>query len=105
MQNYVNRQGNPATFETLDEVRANAPVATAKLSGNDRMRLVADPKLENFPKDLVYIYRSPDLYGGETAARNNRLKRMGYNAARELMTSLGMAEEDEGEGTVLEVWH
>ena len=41
----------------------------------------------------------------ETAARNNRLKRMGYNAARELMTSLGMAEEDEGEGTVLEVWH
>ncbi|MCR4771091.1 MAG: prolyl oligopeptidase family serine peptidase [Oscillospiraceae bacterium] len=71
MQNYVNRQGNPATFETLDEVRANAPAATAKLSGNSRMRLIADPKLDDFPKDLVYIYRSPDLYGGETAARNN----------------------------------
>lgn len=42
----------------------------------------------------------------ETAAMNNRQKRMGYSAAKELMASLGMAEEeDDGEKTVLEVWH
>ena len=42
----------------------------------------------------------------ETAARNNRQKRMGYSAAKDLMASLGMAEEeDDGEENVLEVWH
>jgi len=71
MLKYYNRQGNPATFETLDEVCANAPAATASLSGNFRMPRTANPKLMDFPQDLVYIYRSPELYGGETAARNN----------------------------------
>jgi HPr kinase/phosphorylase len=41
----------------------------------------------------------------ETAARNNRQKKMGYSAAKELMASLGMAEEEDGEENVLEVWH
>ena len=41
----------------------------------------------------------------ETAAMNNRQKKMGYSAAKELMASLGMTEEDEDEETVLEVWH
>ena len=43
----------------------------------------------------------------ESAAMNNRQKRMGYSATKELMKSLGMAEEDEPETTknVLEVWH
>ena len=71
MLNYWNRQDNPATFETLAEVRANAPAVTAKLSGNDRFRQIPNPKLEDFPEGLVYIYRSPNLYGGQTAARNN----------------------------------
>ena len=71
MLNYWNRQDNPATFETLTEVRANAPAVTAKLSGNDRFRQIPNPKLEDFPEGLVYIYRSPNLYGGQTAARNN----------------------------------
>jgi len=71
MLKYHNRQGNPATFETLDEVCANAPAATAHLTGNFRIRRINDPKLKDFPNDLVYIYRSPELYGGETAARNN----------------------------------
>ena len=35
------------------------------------MPRIANPKLMDFPKGLVYIYRSPELYGGETAARNN----------------------------------
>ena len=71
MLNYCNRQGNPATFETLDEVRANCVAVTSKLSGNDRFRQIVNPKLEDFPQGLVYIYRSPNLYGGQTGARNN----------------------------------
>ncbi len=71
MLNYWNRQGNPATFETLDEVRANCVAVTSKLSGNDRFRQIVNPKLEGFPQGLVYIYRSPNLYGGQTGARNN----------------------------------
>lgn len=41
----------------------------------------------------------------ETAAMNNRQKRMGYNAAKELMQSLGMTDEEADDGNVLEVWH
>ncbi|MDE6110657.1 MAG: HPr(Ser) kinase/phosphatase [Eubacterium sp.] len=39
----------------------------------------------------------------ETAAMNNRQKKMGYNAARELMVSLGMEDIQPGE-TELEIW-
>lgn len=41
----------------------------------------------------------------ETAAMNNRQKHMGYNAAKELMASLGIAEEPDDSENVLEVWH
>lgn len=71
MLNYQNRQGNAATFETLAEVCANAPETTAKLSGNGRMRQIANPVFADFPQNVLYVYRSANLYGGETAARNN----------------------------------
>ena len=71
MLKYNNRQGNPATFETLDEVRVSAPASAAPLRGMFSAPWIADPKLNDFPQGLVYVYRSPDLYGGETAARNN----------------------------------
>lgn len=71
MLNYFNRQRNPATFETLEEVCAHAPEAVAPLSGNDRFPQAANPKLKAYPQGLVYVYRSPNLYGGQTAARNN----------------------------------
>ena len=71
MLNYWNRQDNPATFETLDEVRANAVSVTSRLPGGTFFTQILNPALEGFPQGLVYIYRSPDLYGGETAARNN----------------------------------
>jgi pimeloyl-ACP methyl ester carboxylesterase len=71
MLNYWNRQDNPATFETLDEVRENCVAVTSRLSGNERFPQILNPKLEGFPKGTVYVYRSPDLYGGETGARNN----------------------------------
>ncbi len=42
----------------------------------------------------------------ETAAMNNRQKRMGYSAAKELMQSLGMdVDEDDGAPNILEEWH
>ena len=40
----------------------------------------------------------------ETAAMNNRQKKMGYNAARELMIGLGMDDLEPGENE-LEIWH
>lgn len=39
----------------------------------------------------------------EIAAMNNRQKKLGYNAAHELMRQLGM-EEDEPQSTELEIW-
>lgn len=71
MLNYWNRQDNPATFETLEEVRAHAVAATSAIANNKRFPQILNPKLEDFPGGLVYAYRSPNLYGGETAARNN----------------------------------
>ena len=43
----------------------------------------------------------------ECAAMNNRQKRMGYDATKELLQSLGMAEEETiaEEHNILEVWH
>lgn len=43
----------------------------------------------------------------ECAAMNNRQKRMGYNATKELLQSLGMTDDDQPAGTpnVIEVWH
>lgn len=71
MLNYWNRQNNPATFETLEEVRAHAIAVTETLSGNERFPQILNPALEGFPAGLAYFYRSPMLYGGETGARNN----------------------------------
>ena len=41
----------------------------------------------------------------EAAAMNNRQKKMGYNAARELLHNLGMTDEIVPEEKELEVWH
>lgn len=43
----------------------------------------------------------------ECAAMNNRQKRMGYNATKELLQNLGMTEDedDSGQKNILEVWH
>ncbi len=43
----------------------------------------------------------------ECAAMNNRQKRMGYNATKELLQSLGMVDDENSSGkpNVLEVWH
>ena len=109
MLNYSNRQGNPATFETLEEVRLHAPEATAKLSGNDQIRQIANPDLDSYPKDLVYIYRAPNLYGGQRAARNNTTfivfadqRFETKEAGKAYLESLGLIQLiDEAIGTIL----
>ena len=40
----------------------------------------------------------------EVAAMNNRQKKMGYNAARELLHQLGMDEGEEAAAEELEIW-
>ena len=40
----------------------------------------------------------------EVAAMNNRQKKMGYNAARELLHQLGMDEGEEAAEEELEIW-
>lgn len=41
----------------------------------------------------------------ETAAMNNRQKKMGYNAARQLLHNLGMTDDIVPEQEELEIWH
>ena len=41
----------------------------------------------------------------EAAAMNNRQKKMGYNAARQLLHNLGMTEDIVPEEKELEIWH
>ncbi len=109
MLNYWNRQDNPATFETLDEVRKHAVAATSKLASNERFPQILNPALEDFPKGLVYVYRSPNLYGGETGARNNTSfivfpdKRFeGKREARAYLKKLGLIKLiDEAVGTII----
>jgi len=69
--NYRNRMGNEAMIETLAEARANAPAAVQTLYGNAEKTYQANPLLDTFPEDTVYIYRSANIYGGQVSARNN----------------------------------
>ena len=66
--------GNEATFETLTEARASAPGVIGPLPGSANIRGAVygvHPALDNFPTDTVYVYRSPDMYGGFAAGRMN----------------------------------
>lgn len=69
--NYRNRQNNGVTFELLEEARQSGPRAVASLYGNGGKQYKSHPALETFPSGSVFVYRSANLYGGQTAARNN----------------------------------
>ncbi len=69
--NYSGRQGNKATFETLEEARVSGPVAVATLEGNKGRHFESHPVLDGYPMGTTYIYRSANLYGGRAAARIN----------------------------------
>ena len=69
--NYSGSQGNPATFETLEETRASSPAAVAQLETNNGKAFKSHPVLDGYPKGTTYIYRSANLFGGRAAARLN----------------------------------
>ncbi len=48
--NYSGSQGNPATFETLEETRASSPAAVAQLETNNGKRYKSHPVLDSYPK-------------------------------------------------------
>lgn len=68
---YTGKQGNEATFETLEETRMNSPAAVAHLEYNVGKEFESHPVLDNYPENTVFVYRSADLYGGRAAARLN----------------------------------
>jgi pimeloyl-ACP methyl ester carboxylesterase len=69
--NYSGSQGNKATFETLEETRANSPAAVANLETNAGKAFKSHPALDGYPQGTTYVYRSPGMFGGRAAARLN----------------------------------
>lgn len=72
--NYNNRQGNTATFETLEEARANSVAAapTREMSGR-KLVYKSHPVLDNYPKGTTFVYRSANLYGGRALRSNTNI--------------------------------
>ena len=60
--------GNEATFESLEEAEANAPAFLQAAYDNPDRAYVKNPVLDGYPEGTTWIYRSPKLYGGSTAA-------------------------------------
>jgi len=72
--NYSNRQGNKATFETLEEARVSSPVAAAAMESSGRkMAYKSHPVLDGYPAGTTYVYRSANLYGGRAARSNTNI--------------------------------
>ena len=61
--NYSNRQGNKATFETLEETRVSSPAAAAS-QGSGKGNFKSHTVLDGYPKGTTYVYRSANLWGG-----------------------------------------
>ena len=68
---FTGRQGNDATFETLEEARISAPEAVQHLEQNETKTFGTMPILDGIPENTVFIYRSANLYGGRASGRLN----------------------------------
>jgi len=66
--NYQRTLGNEATFETMGEVKANAPAAMAAILGGN---YASHPVMADYPDDTTYVYRSADMFGRNAAVRLN----------------------------------
>jgi predicted esterase len=71
--NYSGRQGNKATFETLEEARVNGPAAAAAMPGNRGRNFKSHPVLDACAKGTTFVYRSANLYGGRAARSNTNI--------------------------------
>jgi hypothetical protein len=69
--NYSNRQGNKATFETLEEARVSSPAAALQISGKGNFK--SHPVLDGYPKGTTYVYRSENLWGGRANRCNTNI--------------------------------
>ena len=67
--NYSGNLGNEATFETMAEVKQNAPEAMKAVRGSGNYG--SHPAMEGYPDDYTYVYRSSDQFGRNNAARCN----------------------------------
>ncbi len=97
--NYSGSQGNPVTFETLEETRASSPAAVAPLETNNGKTFKSHPVLDNYPKGITYVYRSANLFGGRAAARLNtnilvfaEISFAGKDAALAYLKDLGLTK-------------
>lgn len=70
--NYSNRQGNKATFETLEETRVSSPAAAAS-RGAAKNIYKSHPVLDGYPKGTTYVYRSANLWGGRANRSNTNI--------------------------------
>jgi dienelactone hydrolase len=107
--NFTGRQGNKATFETLEETRASSPIAVGALEGNKGRTFKSHPVLDNYPQGTTFVYRSANLYGGRAAARMNTNLVVyveqhfdSKDAAMAWLKSAGLIDvADEATGTIL----
>ena len=67
--NYSGNLGNEATFETMAEVKQNAPEAMKAFGRGGNMSYHA--AMEGYPDDYTYVYRSSNMFGRNNAARCN----------------------------------
>ena len=63
--NYCMYLDNEATFETLEEARANESAFLAQATGRNYM---PDPALNDYPEGTTWVYRSAKMYTPLTAA-------------------------------------
>ena len=63
--NYNMYLENEATFETLEEARANESASLSALTGRNYM---PDPALDEYPEGTTWVYRSAKMYTPMTAA-------------------------------------
>ena len=107
--NYTGTQKNQASFETLEEARANAPAAVAAIDGNGSRTYKSHPALDGIPKGTVFIYRSANMFGGHAAARMNTVLMVfaekafaSKDAAQQYLKDLGVIKViDEAIGSVV----
>ena len=57
--NYNMYLENEATFETLEEARANESASLSALTGRNYM---PDPALDDYPEGTTWVYRSAKMY-------------------------------------------
>ena len=63
--NYSQHFNNDATFETLEEARANE---VAFLNNATGRTYVTDPAMDTYPQGTTYVYRSANMYTSLSAA-------------------------------------